>query len=213
MATGFADLIPAWPADGAPDVATLLRRSEEDPGSLAEVERTVAHWLREAERVSGQRPITSPLVVRTMLTFPDGHAKRAGTLKVPVGKWVSIPLDEHYHRVLDSHHDGGRHWRVHLTAGAPTIEDLPELKPGWRYLVIAGGTPEEMTDPDKVQTLRTLCAARPVADVLFWHAPREGYPAMWSTRKGSGCSFSGGAWIPAEFPTSTPVDLLEVTLA
>ena len=210
--SSFIQVIPTWPADGASDVVSLLRRAEDDPGSLTEVERTVLGWLREAERVSGQRPITSPTVLREMLTFPDGKAKSRGTIKVPVEKWVTIPLDENYHRILDPSKGAGRHWRMHVTSGPPTSADLHDVPAGGRFIIIAGGSPEDMLSQAHVEALSFLCNERPVGDVLFWHTPAGQYPTMWSARRKSGCTFSAGSWVAEEFPTSTPPQLMEMRL-
>jgi hypothetical protein len=207
-------MIPSWPEDGPGTVEALLAAAEDDPASLTESQRAVVSWIHEGKRVSGQIALSSPQAVRKLLTFPDGKAKNRGTMVVPAGKWLSVPLTESRHRVLDSHRGGGHHWRQYISAAAPTADELSQLPTRWGWLLLFGGGPSVLADDQVRASLAQVTAKHRVLDVLLWDAALAGSPTMHSLKARVGGKAALGRWSSVPFPDPAVLDraLKEVIL-
>lgn len=198
--TPIGELIPNWPDTAASDPLALLRKHEDDPGALTEIERTVVGWLLEAIRTADQVSLTGPKDVLSMLTFANGNAKQRGTLRVPEGKWIAIPLTEQGHRILSYRPDGSRKWSFFVLDRFPAPDELKELPRQHRWLLLYGGHPGEAAAALTPDQLRALALAHPLSDVEFW-AARKGAPAtLWSLRARTGARMSGGSWKETPLP-------------
>jgi hypothetical protein len=209
----FGDLIPGWPEDGPQSVPELMAIGESDPGSLSESQRALFSWLLEATRVGGQVVLASPKEVRKLLTFRDKSAKSNGSLVVPRNKWLAVPVDETRKRILDANRKGpGHHWRQFLADSVPDPDTLMVLPARWGWLLLHGGGPEALSNPEVIDALVKLGNSHQLLDVLFWDAANRTAPALWSAKAGVGSLVKNGKWESEPIPLGLTAAFKEVPL-
>lgn len=202
--TPLRELLPHYP-QGAPetlselvavDASELDRFAPEERSVLAELRRQTIDAIHAFER----EPILCP----------DDLIRQLSARRIPMlpRKWMVVCLDARGDRIaVRRSQGGGMRWLQEPYSTLPTPEQLADrlrLPKGGKYLLIWGGGPDILHDPETEAALVRIVEDLPVADVTCWWLRTGQAPTLLSV-KGAGGDQNG---VPVEFPEPNPDTLI-----
>lgn len=225
----LSDLVVDWPVS-APQSLTDVWNCDTD--ELPESGKELRRHLVDVRNSFDSTPVLSPEDVRSLLERRLLRPLPGAWLVVPLDgsrRRILAPVvtDETLQSVVRAAAAGEvravrRHltspgstrwaWSSHVTRHVPSAATLNEyvpLHPKGVYLVVFGGSPAVLDDPQTLGRLSDLLKAVPVADVVFWHLQPSAAPCCFSLGAGRG-EQAGDA---VEFPCSVEnLELLQAAL-
>lgn len=139
--------------------------------------RQIRAWSKNAQGLA----LDSPSAV--------GQALREGHIVWRTDRWQTYAVDSYGGLLRTALPDGRTRMRVAITEQVPDADDLPEVPPGGKYVLVWSGSADRVgTSTGVAHRLRALTHTPGVflADVMLYDPEHEGGPALWSLVAGEG---------------------------
>ena len=166
-----------WETGDPADLVALLAADYNDLSERAQKLRALAVSLVHTHERS---PV---LTARDAMSLLEKHH-----LPKRRGKWTAVALDKKKERIYVKGSRGGLRLLHVVSTKFPSLRHIDtemELPPGSSLLMIFGGGPGVLADPETQKSYAAVKLVRPISDVVLWDDDGES-ATFWSIGAGAG---------------------------